>query len=489
MKTTHDRPEYQSRAEIHHTQTVPCFRTLGGAQKNGLEKVLSYLADVRAGEGRGVLLLTVNVFLLLFAYYLLKTVREALILTEGGAYIKAYSSAGQAALLMLLVPLYGFFGTKVVRIRLLTGLMLFFAANLGIFYLFGLRGFRIGVVFYIWTGIFNVFAVSQVWAFANDIYTEAQGKRLFPMIGVGSSLGAWMGAMGASRMVAILQATPYQLQLLAGAILLICCAMLVGVNRIAVRSSIPEMAGHAEQKLEQGNGFKLIFQNRYLMYIAALTVILNVVNSTGEFLLGNLVTGQAQALHPGDLAAQKQYIGTFYGNFFAGVNLLGFLLQTFGVSRIFPAIGVRGAMFIMPTLSLLSYSLLGLLPMLGIVRWAKTFENAVDYSIQNTVKQALFLPTSREAKYKAKAAIDTFFMRTGDVIQGGIVKLGAQLHLTMTGFAWINAALTLVWLYSVSRLSREHRRMGFGETGVRRASIDTESQRHGGKLRLAGRSV
>src|SRR5690349_1202145 len=75
---------------------------------NGAEKILRYTADVRAGEGSNVILLMVNVFLLLFAYYLLKTVREALILTEGTAYIKAYSSAGQAALLMVLVPLYGY---------------------------------------------------------------------------------------------------------------------------------------------------------------------------------------------------------------------------------------------------------------------------------------------------------------------------------------------------------------------------------------------
>ncbi len=107
-------------------------------------------------------------------------------------------------------------------------------------------------------------------------------------------------------------------------------------------------------------------------------VLLNIVNSTGEFLLGNLVSGQAQAFYPGNSAAQKEFVGTFYGNFFAGVNLLGFLLQTFGVSRLIPAMGVRGAMYILPTISLLSYSLLGLVPILGIVRWAKTFENAVD---------------------------------------------------------------------------------------------------------------
>src|SRR5690349_18081387 len=148
-RPTHHRPEYQSRAELQQTQTMPRFETVGAAPRRSVEKLLSYFADVRAGEGWGVLLLTVNVFLLLFAYYLLKTVREALILTEGGAYIKAYSSAGQAALLMILVPLYGYAGAKVIRIKLLGGLLLFFITNLALFYSFGASGARVGVVFYI----------------------------------------------------------------------------------------------------------------------------------------------------------------------------------------------------------------------------------------------------------------------------------------------------------------------------------------------------
>src|SRR5882724_8087134 len=249
-----ERPVYQTLPEIRHTQSLPRFQTVGEPPKNAAEKLLSYVADVRSGEGWSALLLMVNVFLLLFAYYLLKTVREALILTEGGAYIKTYSSAGQAALLMALVPLYGFVGAKVIRIKLIVGLMLFFVINLALFYLAGVSGAQEGVVFYIWVGIFNVFVISQTWAFANDIYTEGQGKRLFPMIGVGSSLGAWLGALGASRLVTLLHTTPYQLQLLAGAILVVCCTLVVTVNRIAVRNSTPEMASHAEQKLSEGNG-------------------------------------------------------------------------------------------------------------------------------------------------------------------------------------------------------------------------------------------
>ncbi|MEO8593539.1 MAG: Npt1/Npt2 family nucleotide transporter [Candidatus Solibacter sp.] len=446
---------------MRSTRTLSAFPAVGDRPRSALDKALSYFADVQGGEGLGVLLLTLNVFLLLFAYYLLKTVREALILTEGGAYIKAYSSAGQAALLMLLVPLYGYVGAKVVRIKLLCGMLLVFISNLALFYVFGTSGANEGVVFYIWVGIFNIFVVSQVWAFANDIYTEAQGKRLFPMIGVGSSLGAWLGAQGAERLVATLHTSPYQLQLLAAAILLVCGVLLVMVNRIAETRSLPEKAQQAQQKLAPGDGFAMVFRDRYLTWIAILIVVLNLVNSTGEFLLGDLVSTNARNLHPGDVAAQKQFVGAFYGSFFANVNLLGLLLQMFAVSRILPRIGVRGALYILPTISLISYSVIGVAPLLGLVRWGKTLENATDYSIQNTLRQALFLPTSREAKYKAKAAIDTFFMRFGDVLQAGVVRLGAQFHMAFAGFAWLNVGLTLVWIFVVSRLAREHRRMRF----------------------------
>ena len=44
-------------------------------------------------------------------------------------------------------------------------------------------------------------------------------------------------------------------------------------------------------------------------------------------------------------------------------------------------------------------------------------DNSLDYSLGNTTKQALWLPTSREAKYKAKQAVDSFFMRAGDVLR------------------------------------------------------------------------
>jgi AAA family ATP:ADP antiporter len=79
---------------------------------------MSVFADVRGGEGVTAMLMTANIFLLLAAYYLLKPVREALILSESGAEVKSYSAAAQSMLLFAIVPFYGWFATKVNRSRL-----------------------------------------------------------------------------------------------------------------------------------------------------------------------------------------------------------------------------------------------------------------------------------------------------------------------------------------------------------------------------------
>jgi AAA family ATP:ADP antiporter len=76
----------------------------------------------------------------------------------------------------------------------------------------------------------------------------------------------------------------------------------------------------------------------------------------------------------------------------------------------------------------------------------------------NTVRQALWLPTTREAKYKAKAAIDTFCHRGGDVLQAGVVFAGTSIGMGITGFSWFNAGLTVVWLFAASRIYAEHRK-------------------------------
>jgi AAA family ATP:ADP antiporter len=401
--------------------------------------------------------LTANLALLLASYYLLKTVREALILTEGGAEIKTYSAAAQAILLVLFVPAYGAFASRVPRLKLIAWVTLFFITHLIIFYFVGMAGVHEGIVFYVWVGIFNVFVIAQFWAFANDLLGEAQGKRLFPIVGIGGSSGAVVGAWTATQLLNFV--STYSLLIIASGGVAVCIGLTALANRWMIRQETKEEAAKAEEPLGKEGGFQLIFRDRYLLLIAILTVLLNVVNTSGEFLLSKLVVQQSLHLYgSGADAARKAFVGEFYAHFFGWVNLIGLILQTFFVSRIFRYIGIRGSLFILPTIALTGYSMILLYPVLGIVRILKIFENSTDYSIQNTARQALFLPTSREAKYKAKAAIDTFFMRIGDMLLAGIVYVGTKLALSFSGFATISVVLTLVWIAISLGIYREHKR-------------------------------
>jgi ATP:ADP antiporter, AAA family len=450
-----------SHPELHSSKSFPSFKTIGEPAKGLLERFLSLFADVRGGEGLSALLLAANIFLLLAGYSLMKPARDGLILTEGGAAVASYSAAGQALLLMLVVPLYGWLGTRVVRIKLISIMMIFFSGTLLLFYLGGQAGLREGVAFYIWLGIINVFIVSQFWAFANDIYTEGQGRRLFPLIGVGQSLGAWVGAVSVVPLVRQLNYTPYTLMLLGAITLLVALGLTLMVN---IRESSQAQAHVAETnqaKLGSQGGFELVLKDRYLFWIAILIVLLNVVNTTGGYVLNVLIVNEATArfgASEANIAASRQFVTAFSGSIIATVNLVGFLLQLFVTSRVIRLMGVRGALFILPVLALINYSIIAIAPILAVVRIGKIMENSTDYSIQNTLRQALFLPTSREAKYKAKAAIDTFFTRTGDVISAGFVALGAFLGLAVASFAWLNVGLTLIWIWVARNIAREHRK-------------------------------
>lgn len=446
----------QRSEQVSH-QSFPVFRTLGQPRKNWLERFLSVFADVRAGEGTVVVLLTLNLAIVLGSYYLLKTVREALILVEGGAEIKSYSAAAQAVLLVCLIPAYGAFASRVSRFKLIAWSTMLFVAQLIGFFVAGKAGIREGVVFFIWVGIFNVFVIAQFWSFANDLFGEAQGKRLFPILGVGSSLGAVLGAWSAATLVRSLG--PYALLLIAAGGITICVVMTALADRWAAKLPSQEESSEPGSPLGKEGGFELILKDRYLLLIAVLSVLVNVVNTSGEFILSKLVVARSLELFGADSEiARKTFVGSFYAQYFWWVNALGLVLQTLFVSRIFRYLGVRLSLFVLPAIAFTGYTVMLLYPALGVVRLLKILENSTDYSLQNTVRHALFLPTSREAKYKAKAAVDTFFWRIGDVLQAGIVYTGTRLGFSISTFAGISVGLTLAWILVCVGLYREHTR-------------------------------
>jgi ATP:ADP antiporter, AAA family len=369
-------------------------------------------------------------------------------------------------LLLAFVPAYGAFASRVNRLRLVCGVTLFFATHLIVFYLLGSAGVRVGVAFYLWIGIFNLVVIAQFWGFANDLYSPERGKRLFPFVGLGASLGA---AVGSGLTVALAEVGAYRLMLVAAVGLLIPVLLTLWVNRREGRLQ-PHKQASGEEPLSKEGGFTLVLSQRYLLLIALLMVVLNLVNTLGEFQLGSLIESEAvhqvqpnasspSALTPTERASARLAITHLSGTVQTSVNILGLIFQAFLVSRVFKYVGVRGAIFILPFIALGSYGLIALFPIFSIVRVAKVLENSTDYSIQNTARQALFLPTSREAKYKAKQAIDSFFVRAGDMLQAGVVFVGVQLALGIRQYALVNVVLVGVWLLLAVGIAREHKKL------------------------------
>jgi AAA family ATP:ADP antiporter len=422
-----------------------------GRQPSALDRILSLFADVRAGEGATALLMLLNIFLLLVCYSIIKTVREPLILLGGGAEVRSYAAAGQAILLMGFVPLYSWVASKARRMTLVVGATVFFIVCIELFAAaVTARALYVGVAFFVWVGIFNISLVAQFWSFANDLYSKESGARLFPIIVIGMTAGAPLGSLVASRL--------FQSGLAPELILQVSAVLLAATTGLYLLVNAREEAHSpaAREALPGRGGFALVLSNPYLRLIAALIVLLNVVNTTGEYLVARLLSAEVVELAAANPLFDKQaYIGTFVGQYQFWVGVTALLLQAFVTSRLVKYRGLAGVLLALPLIALGGYAIVAAGAGFALVRWVKVAENATDYSIMNTARQLLWLPTTREEKYKAKQAIDTFFVRGGDVVSAAVVFAGTRLlHLGVTEFAVVNLGLTVVWLALAFRILR-----------------------------------
>jgi AAA family ATP:ADP antiporter len=435
-----------------------------------LARALRVVTDVHPGEAITALLMTLNVFLMLSAYYVIKPVREALILAmASGAENKAYMSGVIAGLLFLIVPGYDKLVDALPRIKLVINVTLAFAAQLLLFYAAmavpSLHG-KLGLIFYAWVGVFNVMVVAQFWGFANDLYKKEQGDRLFPMVAIGASVGAAVGSKAANLLIKGL-GVPSMLLVAAG-LLVACAGLYWAIERREQADAAPDSRkDEAASKTSKSGGFRLVLGHRYLLLLAAFALVYNWVNTNGEYMLSKLIKADAAAaLARGEITAKQvgDAIGAAYADFYFYVNVTGVLMQTFVVSRVVKWFGLSKAFLFLPALAMANASIVAFLPIVALVKAGKTAENATDYSLNNTLRQMLWLVTSPEMKYKAKQVVDTFCVRIGDVCSALAVYLTVDvLKFSVQRFALISMVLAGIWMLLAIAIGRMHRKLDQGK--------------------------
>ncbi len=219
-------------------------------------------------------------------------------------------------MLAFVVPYYGRLVAAFPRMKLINVVTVFFIISPPVFYLLAQTGVPLGMIYFVWIGIFNLMIVAQFWSFANDVYSKEEGERLFVIVGFGASLGAVAGARVADRLI-----EPFgvlQLMLLGAGVLGLQLLLTNHIDRVE-RDRRPaaaqvKIAGAAPA----ANAFAMVFRTRYLLLMGLMILMVNWINTTGEYILGSVVKDTAAAMIAAGEApglSEGQIIGDFYAKY------------------------------------------------------------------------------------------------------------------------------------------------------------------------------
>jgi AAA family ATP:ADP antiporter len=416
-----------------------------------LAKLFGKLVPLRPGEAAPTLLATAYGFCILFAFYLLRPVRDEIGAADRGNLQLLWSAV--FVVMLLAVPLYSM---AVARLRRGVFIVLanrFFAANLIAFYAAlvllpeSARGW-IDRVFYVWLSVFALFVVAVFWGLVVDLFRDEQGKRLFGFIAVGSSLG---GIVGSSTTALLAAHVPvFLLLLLAVLPLEAACWFARGLDRRA--GDAPETLNREPEAPIGGNawsGIGPVFRTPALRDLALWILLMTFASTILYFVQSHLV---------GEAIADRALRRTFLARIDLAVNVVTILTQTLLTARILQRFGIGLALAVLPAVAALGFVMLGAAPTslaLGALLVVRVFYDGSRHALAKPAREVLFTRLSREQRYKSKAFIDAAVYRGGDLLSGWIYVGLAAMGLTVGAIALAAAPVAVAWAVLGRRMGRD----------------------------------
>ena len=440
---------------------------------------LQRLFDVRRDEVLPVCLAVLFFFCVLVALMILRPAREALGL-RGGIDAVRWLFMGTALVALLVNPLFGWLVSRLPRLQFISATYAFFACSLvGFFLLLVLTPEAVGVVsgqvFYVWFSVFNLFATMVFWALMADRFTLEQGKRFFGLIAVGGTLGAIAGPWLASQLAAPL-GTPALLLVSAG-FLTVGLAAAWGIARMRPPRTAPAAEAAGPGALVTGEsvtgervrgegapaddahtpiggsawaGVRAVFGSRYLLGIAAYVVILAVMATFLYFTRLQMVA---------ELGDDLDLRTTMFARIDLITQIATLVLQALVAGRLMQRVGVALTLALLPLTTALGFIGLAMVGSLAALVAFEAAFRAVQRALMRPARETLFTVLRREDKYKAKAFIDTFVYRGGDVVGAQLEGLLGRLGMGLAALASVAVPLALLWAGLALWLGRTQQRM------------------------------
>ena len=422
---------------------------------------LQRFTSIRREEVPVALASTAFFFFVLTALMVLRPAREALGMRSGLDAVR-WLFVGTAVVTLAVNPAFGFLVSRFRRTHFIAATYLFFATSLlGFWGLLTLApeatGEVSGRVFYVWFSVFNLFSTMVFWALMVDRFSVEQSKRLFGMIAVGGTLGAIFGPWLAALLAAPLGTANLLLVAVSCLMCAIGCAWLVARLQPERLGSGGRADSEASPVLQReivigGNaweGLRATARSPYLLGISGYVLILAVIATFLYF------TRLAMVAELGDDLDLRTV-------WFARIDLITqgttLALQLAVTGHFMRRLGVPLTLALLPAtvaLGMLGLAVVGTLA--ALVSFEAVFR-AVQRAMMRPARETLFTVVSREEKYKAKAFIDTFVYRGGDVAGAWTEGLLGRVGTGLAALVSLTIPLAILWGVLGIWLGRTQRR-------------------------------
>lgn len=419
---------------------------------------LADLFNLRRGEAGPVLVAALFFFCVLTALMLLRPARDALGMSRGIESVR-WLFIGTALATLLVNPAFGWLVSRFRRLQFIAATYAFFALSLcGFWALLQFApeavGERSGQVFYVWFSVFNLFSTMVFWALMADRFASDQGKRLFALVAVGGTLGAIFGPWLAGRLAGPL-GTPSLLLVSAGFLL---AAIALARALVHLRSDQPggtarDSARPADESVRIGGsawtGIRATFASPYLLGIAGYVLLMTVVATFIYFTRLQMVAAAESGLDART---------SLFANIDMWTQIAVLALQLALSGHIIRSLGMPFALAVLPAAMALGFAGLAVYGSFAVLVLLEAANRALQRGLARPAREALFTVVGREDKYKAKAFVDTFVYRTGDVVGAQVEGLLGRIGLALGGLAAVVVPLAAVWAALGIWLGREQQR-------------------------------
>jgi ATP:ADP antiporter, AAA family len=404
-----------------------------------LRRIVDRLGTMEPGEERPTLLAATYFFFALASYFILRAVRDEAGVAAGTSGLP-WLFTGTLITTLVMNPVYG---TVVARLpvrrfipivyRVFIALLLGFAALIK----YGPPVLEpyLGPAFWILTSIYSLFIPSVFWGFMADTFSPEQSKRLFGIISVGGTLGALVGSFLTARFAELVG---IPVLMVMSVVLLECAVQTVRGFPPSFRRETRER--DAAQRSVGGSslaGITHVLRSPYLLGICLYMLM---------FTIGSTVLYFQQAEIVGARYDDREARTAFLANIDTVVQSLTILAQLFVTGRVIRWAGVGLTLAIMPVLSFVGFTALGLWGTLAVFVVFQVMRRAGEYAFGRPAREILFTVVPPEDKYKAKNLIDTFVYRGGDQIGAWSYAGLNAIGMAVSTISLLAAPLSALWL-------------------------------------------